>query len=148
MSFRGVMLLSDKNATTNDEDNKSEGTYWQDEAGQNTSEFEIGFYLANIAYILQSSIQPKTNTRFTGRAYENSFQGSEAVEVLTGLGVAPNRKEAVKKCSMLLAGAFLVPLSHERENSFHDGTHLYRFSEQEELQATLDTSLQSAPHPK
>lgn len=138
-SIRGVVLRGEDFS-----DGSSVG-YWQDEKTQNTSDFEIGTCLSDFAYILRASIQPTTHKRYTGKSYDNSFPGSEAVEVLTGLGLAKDRKMAVMKCSMLLAGSFLIPVSHENETSFRDGTHLYRFSEREELQTAFDKLQKEAP---
>jgi hypothetical protein len=138
MSFRGAVLRST-------DDTSDDGGYWQDEKTENTSDFEIGTSLSDFAFILRATIRPTTHKRFTGKSYADTFQGSEAVEVLTGLGLAKNRKAAVMKCTMLLGGSFLIPVSHETETSFSDGTHLYRFPDRQELQEAHDKLIQKAP---
>ena len=145
LRFRGALLRTPLDPKDNNDDKSisSDGYgYWQDEKTHNTSDFEIGSCLSDMSIILRASIEPATHKRFTGKAYPDSFQGSEAVEVLTGLGLAKDRKMAVMKCSMLMEGNFLIPVSHEKESSFRDGTHLYRFPDKEELQSTLDKLLE------
>lgn len=83
--------------------------YWQDERTQNTTDYEIGTCLADFAIILQNRIRPTSHKRsLAGKSYENTFLGSEAVELLTGLGLAKDRAMAIMKCSMLISGGFLV----------------------------------------
>jgi hypothetical protein len=146
MSLCRALLRADAIKFDGDEKTSSDdGGYWQDEKTKNTSDFEIGSSLADVAYIVRASIQPTTHKRFTGKSYKNTFQGSQVVEVLTGLGIAKNRKMAVSKATTLMAGSFLIPVSHESETTFHDGTHLYRFSNREELQSALGKLLEDAP---
>jgi uncharacterized protein (DUF924 family) len=118
--------------------------YWQDAAARNTTDLEKGQCIADIAYVLRASITPKQHTRFT-KTFEDCFQASEAVEVLTSLGLAGNRKMAADKCNMMLAGSLILSVSHENETSFKDGTRLYRFSDREEIQAKYDDLLASDP---
>ena len=118
--------------------------YWQDAATRNTTDLEKGQCIADIAYVLRASITPKQHTRFT-KTFEDCFQASEAVEVLTSLGLAGNRKMAADKCNMMLAGSLILSVSHENETSFKDGTHLYRFSDREEIQAKYDELAASDP---
>lgn len=119
--------------------------YWQDEKAENTSDFEIGTCISDIAFLLRASVNPATHKRFAGKSYDDSFQGSEAVEVLTGLGLAKDRKAAIIKCTMLLSGSFIIAVSHESEESFHDGTHLYRFPDHQELEASYNKLIQEGP---
>ena len=137
-SVRGAVLRTSDNLS-------DDGGYWQDEKTENTSDFEIGTSLSDFAFILRASIHPTTHRRFTGKSYADTFQGSDAVEVLTGLGLAKNRKAAVTKCTMLLSGSFLIPVSHATETTFHDGTHLYRFPDRQELQEAHDKLIQETP---
>jgi uncharacterized protein (DUF924 family) len=146
MGFHGAVLRSTGANEGEGDDPSTDSSdgyaYWQDEKTQNTSDFEIGSSFSDVAFILRASIQPATHKRFSGKTYPDSFQGIQAVEVLTGLGLVRNRKMAVTKCTMLLAGSFLIPVSHEKESTFRDGTHLYRFPDREELQAALDKLLE------
>jgi len=130
---------------TQSSDDSSVGTdYWQDAAVHNTTDLEKGQCLADTAYILRASITPKLHTRFT-KTYEDCFQASEAVEVLTSLGLAGNRKMAAEKCNLMLVGALLVSVSHKDEAAFKDGTRLYRFSDREEIQTKYDELVASEP---
>jgi len=114
----------------------NDGDSWQDAHISNTTDFEKGQTLADISLILRASIEPKQHTRYR-KTYENCFQGSEAVEVLTSLGLAAHRKSAVETCQRLFLASFLVSVSHDNESKFRDGTRLYRFSYREELEAKL-----------
>jgi len=127
------------------DDLSDDDDYWQDEKAGNESDLDIGNCLADFAYILRSTIQPKTHKRYTGKIYENSFQGNEVVEVLTGLGLVKDRKAAAEKCSMLLKGDLLLRASHKTDTSFLDGAHLYRFPDQEQLQTAYDNLIEDAP---
>ena len=135
MSFRGTAPSPEEGSSKSGDD---DGGYWQDEKAGNSTDYEIGSSLADVAYILKATIRPATHKSFTGKTYDETFQGSDAVEAMTGLGLAKNRKTAAKKATMLMSGGFIIPVSHKAETIFHDGTHLYRFSTAEQLQGSLN----------
>ena len=150
-STRGSAAGSSKiigEASIHDSGISSDSGYWQDEKTPNNTDYEIGTSLRDISFILRASIKPKTHKRFTGKNYKDSFPASEVVEVLTGLGLAKSREAAVLKCSILLAGSFLISVSHESETDFQDGTRLYRFPDREELQASFERLHQNMPQNK
>lgn len=131
--------------TSSNADDVSVGSdYWQDAATRNTTDLEKGQCLADIGYILRASITPRNHTRYT-KTYEDCFAASEAVEVLTSLGLAGNRKMASVKCNMMLQACLIVSVSHKDESSFKDGTHLYRFSDRQEIQTKRDELVASEP---
>ncbi|CAB9501356.1 DEP domain-containing mTOR-interacting protein [Seminavis robusta] len=121
----------------------TDGGYWQDEKIPNTSDWEIGTCIADFNHILRGTIQTSTHKRFLVTA-PDSFVGSDAVHVLTSLGLAPDRDMAVMKCQMLVAGSFMIPIGDSA--GFQDGTHLYRFSTLDEMKAQLEKFQKKAPH--
>ena len=52
---------------------------------------------------------------------------------------------AIGKCNMMLKAAFLAPVAPESQNTFKDGTRLYRFAYREELQAKADSLAAAEP---
>mmetsp|Transcript_16737 Transcript_16737/g.27773 ORF Transcript_16737/g.27773 Transcript_16737/m.27773 type:complete len:666 (+) Transcript_16737:135-2132(+) len=127
---RQSVILSD---ATNDSDDNSVG-YWQDESAQNTTDAEKAQALADVYTILLSSIEPSTHTRFGKKTFDACFPATSVVETLIMLGLAAHRKMAVEKANLLREASLLKSVSHESEASFVDGTHLYRFPTQEEME--------------
>ena len=118
--------------------------YWQDEKSNNQSIIEQAQSLADIYTILISSVVVKSSiTRYT-KTYKDCFYGDDIVETLVGLGLASHRKKAVMKGDLLRNVGLLISISHTNETKFHDGTHLYRFPTNEELQSSLDDLLEMA----
>lgn len=110
---------------------------WIDEWTTKSTDFEKGQALADVAFILRASIQPRQHTRFVS-TFNDCWQASEAVELLTILGLAPSRNEATRKCNRLHKGGLIRSISHPEESSFKDGTRLYGFSTRDQIAASLD----------
>lgn len=116
---------------------ESRGGYWQDELVENTTDLEKAQSLADTYTILLASISPAAHTRFTTH-YAHCFPGSIVVETLLMLGLAEHRKMAAEKAKQLHQGKLLVSVSHSDETKFHDGTRLYRFATQQEVESALN----------
>jgi uncharacterized protein (DUF924 family) len=120
--------------------NSDRDSIWQDEAVGSANDFERGQALADIAYILRGSLEPKQHTRYGNKTHENCFEASEVVEELMRLGLGgKDRKAVTMRCTLLLRAGLLVPVSHKDDiETFHDGTRLYCFPTPEETQAAMD----------
>ena len=113
----------------------------------NTTDVEIGSCLADLHHILKFSVQPRTHKRSaSGLPVSNAFPGSEAVDVLTDLGLVRDRATAVARCTQLVAGRFLVELLTE-STEFQDGLQLYRFAKQSEMTESLQELKQKSLRP-
>lgn len=120
----------------------SNSSQWQDEKEGATTDFELGQSLADTAHILKRFLRPGTH-RWVGKIYDETFEGHEAVDILTTLGLSPSRKLAVEKLDKLRRAGFFVSVSHPRETSFRDGSRLYRITSRDELQSSLDEVMQN-----
>jgi hypothetical protein len=127
------------------DDDSSDVSKWQDEPSKNTTDPEKAQGLSDIYTILLSNIQPSKHTRFGGSSFDNCFPASIIVETLITLGLSAHRKMAAMKANMLLEASFMKSVSHKREASFTNGTHLYRFSTAEEIKNKLKELQDESP---
>lgn len=133
------LFLTSKGMAGSDHTMGSENQ-WQDSKVGNSTDFEKGQAMADISFVLRTSITPRNHKRVE-QSFDDCFEASEAVETLMGLGLGVNRKEAAEKCTSLLRSGLILPVSHPEDIVFVDGTHLYRFPTNEEVRASLDTLL-------
>ena len=138
---------SSTSSTTPVSDTTSDTGYWQDEMVENETDFEIASCMAHYFQILKSTVKSGTRTDVaSGVAFPHSFQGSDAVDVLVVLGLTKDRATAAMKCSMLLAGAFLVSLTTTTTDSSLREGRLYRYGTDDELSDALRNLVATAPH--
>jgi uncharacterized protein (DUF924 family) len=120
--------------------------YWQDDAVTNKTPEEKGQAISDTVLILYASISTGSHRR-AGKTYQDCFPATRAIELLTQLGLAASRKQAVAKLDMLLTGGLIRPVSQSVRDDdgkmvmpqFKDGTHLYGFPDREELRAALES---------
>jgi len=121
---------------------------WQDGAAENTTIQEKAQALQDVGYILRSGVVV-TDNELEDQVYKDTFPASAAVELLTQLGLAKTRDQAAAKCQLLQQGGLIVPVSSttatttstddETQPAFQDGTELYRFASDPELEQTLQS---------
>ena len=118
----------------------SDDSGWQDEKEEVKDDIELGQSLADTAHIVKSFVSPSTH-RWVTKSFENTFEGQEAVDVLTTLALSPSRILATEKLTMMRMAGLILSVSHPGETNFRDGSRLYRFATREEIQASLDDVL-------
>ena len=144
---RGQILSSEAmptrgfGATVAMDGSHSNSSKWQDEKEGATTDFELGQSLADTAHILKRFLRPGTH-RWVGKSYDETFEGHEAVDILTTLGLSSSRKLAAEKLDKLRCAGFLVSASHPKETNFRDGSRLYCIASRDELQSSLDEVMQ------
>ena len=135
----------------NEDDNNSPSvasTSWQDEPTQNTTVDEKAQSLADTAYILRSGVVVTDYVLENDQRVRDTFPASAAVEQLTRLGLARGRDQAALKCEMLRMAGLVVRVddldgagngkTSDHDNiAFRDGTQLYRFPTDAELEQSL-----------
>jgi len=126
----------------------STSSSWQDGPTQNTTVDEKAQSLADTAYILRSGVVVTDYIRNDDQKVKDTFPASAAVEQLTRLGLARSRDQAAIKCEMLRMAGLMVRVddldgdsgtSSDDNNdiAFRDGTQLYRFPTDAELEQSL-----------
>ena len=119
---------------------------WQDEPTQNTTVDEKAQSLADTAYILRSGVVVTDYVLDNDQKVKDTFPASAAVEQLTRLGLARGRDQAAQKCDMLRMAGLMARVdldgdgttpSTDHDIAFRDGTQLYRFPTDAELEQSL-----------